>query len=226
MAPEQLEGKEADARTDIFAFGAVLYEMATGQKAFSGTSQASLIAAILQRRARRRSRRSQPMTPPALDRVVKTCLAKDPEDRWQTAHDVKLQLQWIAEGGSQAGVPAPVVARRKSRERLAWGVAVPPPRGARARPRARVPPARAAPRMQSSVLPPEKTAFAFDAGPMALSPDGRRLAFVAPTVQGRTFCGSGRSTPAPLSPSPARRARPIPSGLPTAVSSASSREAS
>ena len=56
------------------------------------------------------------MTPPALDRVVKTCLAKDPEDRWQTAHDVKLELQWIAEGGSQAGLPAPVVARRKSRE--------------------------------------------------------------------------------------------------------------
>ena len=63
------------------------------------------------------------MTPPALDRVVKTCLAKDPEDRWQTAHDVKLQLQWIAEGGSQAGLPAPVAARRKSREQLAWGVA-------------------------------------------------------------------------------------------------------
>src|SRR5205814_7806527 len=65
-----------------------------------------------------------PMIPPAVNRVVKTCLAKDPEDRFQTAHDVKLQLQWIAEGGSQAGVPAPVAARRKSRERLAWGVAL------------------------------------------------------------------------------------------------------
>ena len=63
------------------------------------------------------------MIPPALNRVVKTCLAKDPEDRFQTAHDAKLQLEWIAEGGSQAGLPAPVVARRKNREKLAWAVA-------------------------------------------------------------------------------------------------------
>src|SRR6266852_3912351 len=122
MAPEQLEGREADVRTDIFAFGAVLYEMATGQKAFSGRSQASLIGAIMHTEPPPVST-VQPMTPPALDRVVKTCLAKDAEDRFQTAHDVKLQLQWIAEGGSQAGLPAPAVARRKSRERLAWGIA-------------------------------------------------------------------------------------------------------
>src|SRR6266542_1810251 len=122
MAPEQLEGKEADGRSDIFAFGAVLYEMATGQKAFSGKSQASLIASILSAEPPAISA-VQPMTPPALDRVVKTCLAKDPDDRWQTAHDVMLPLKWIAEGGSQAGVPAPLVARRRSRERLAWGVA-------------------------------------------------------------------------------------------------------
>src|SRR5213594_4388516 len=115
MAPEQLEGKEADARTDIFAFGCVLYEMATGQKAFSGKSQASLISAIIGTQPPPISS-IQPMVPPALDRVVKTCLAKDPEDRWQTAHDVMLELKWVAEGGSQAGVPAPVVARRKIRE--------------------------------------------------------------------------------------------------------------
>ncbi|HYT31120.1 MAG TPA: serine/threonine-protein kinase, partial [Thermoanaerobaculia bacterium] len=122
MSPEQLEGREADARSDLFAFGAVLYEMATGHKAFSGKSQASLIAAILDSQPEPIST-VQPMAPPALDRVVQTCLAKDPDDRWQTAHDVMLQLKWIAEGGSQAGVPAPVVARRKSRERLAWVVA-------------------------------------------------------------------------------------------------------
>jgi eukaryotic-like serine/threonine-protein kinase len=122
MAPEQLEGGEADARSDIFAFGAVLYEMATGRKAFSGKSQASLIGAIL-RDDPPSVNEIIPMTPPALNRVIKTCLAKDPEDRFQTAHDVKLQLQWISEGGSQAGLPAPVAARRKSRERLAWGVA-------------------------------------------------------------------------------------------------------
>jgi serine/threonine protein kinase/Tol biopolymer transport system component len=122
MAPEQLEGKEADARTDIFAFGAVLYEMATGNKAFSGGSRASLISAILRDDPKPISL-VQPMTPPALDRVVKTCLAKDPEDRWQSAHDVSSELTWIAESGSQTGVPALVVSRRKSRERIAWAVA-------------------------------------------------------------------------------------------------------
>ncbi len=122
MAPEQLEGKEADARSDIFAFGAVLYEMATGRKAFSGKSQASLIGSILRDDPTTISEIA-PMMPPAFNRVVKTCLSKDPEDRFQTAHDVKLQLQWVAEGGSMAGVPAPVVARRKNREKLAWAVA-------------------------------------------------------------------------------------------------------
>ncbi len=121
MAPEQIEGAEADARTDIFAFGCVLYEMATGRKAFSGKSRVSLIGAILKDEPPAISS-IQPMTPPALDRLVQTCLAKEPEDRFQTAHDVKLQLQWIAEGGSQAGAPAVVVSRRKTREKLAWGL--------------------------------------------------------------------------------------------------------
>ena len=122
MSPEQLEGKEADARSDIFAFGCVLYEMLTGQKAFSGKSQASLIGSIMTSEPAPISS-IQPMTPPALDRLVKGCLAKEPEHRWSTAHDVMLQLQWIAEGGSAAGLPAPVAARRRSREKLAWGVA-------------------------------------------------------------------------------------------------------
>jgi Tol biopolymer transport system component len=122
MAPEQLEGKDADARSDIFSFGAVIYEMATARKAFEGKSHAALISAILKDEPPPVSTIA-PMTPPALDRVVKTCLAKDPEDRFQTAHDIKLQLQWIAEGGSQVGLPAPVAHRRKSRERLAWALA-------------------------------------------------------------------------------------------------------
>ena len=96
--------------------------MATGRKAFTGKSQASLIGSIL-RDDPPSIVEAAPMIPPALNRVVKTCLAKDPEDRFQTAHDAKLQLEWIAEGGSQAGVPAPVVARRKNREKLAWAVA-------------------------------------------------------------------------------------------------------
>src|SRR6202045_392721 len=100
MAPEQLEGKEVDARTDIFAFGAVVYEMATGKRAFEGKSQASVIAKILEREPPAMSS-LQPMTPPALDRVVKKCLAKEPEKRWQAASDVCDELKWIAEGGSQ-----------------------------------------------------------------------------------------------------------------------------
>jgi Serine/threonine protein kinase len=121
MAPEQLEGKDADARTDIFAFGAVLYEMTTGQKAFSGQNQASLIAAILKRQPPPISA-VQPMMPPALDRVVKTCLAKDPEERWQSARDVGSELKWIADGSSQAALSVPEKARRRSRERLAWAL--------------------------------------------------------------------------------------------------------
>jgi len=91
MAPEQLEGLEADARTDIFALGAVLHEMATGRRAFEGKSKTSLIAAIVSSQPPPISS-IQPMSPPALDHVVRRCLEKDPEDRWQTAHDVKLQL--------------------------------------------------------------------------------------------------------------------------------------
>ena len=122
MAPEQLEGKEADERSDIWAFGVVLYEMATGQRAFEGRSQASLIAAILEKEPAPISEVA-PLAPPGLDRLVRACLAKDPDQRLQTAHDAKLQLQWIAEGGSQAGVPAPVAARRRSREAAAWAIA-------------------------------------------------------------------------------------------------------
>ncbi len=91
MAPEQLEAKEVDARTDIFAFGAVVYEMATGEKCFEGKSQASLIASILEREPPPMSS-LQPMTPPALDRVVKKCLRKDCDDRWQSARDVTDEL--------------------------------------------------------------------------------------------------------------------------------------
>ncbi len=117
MAPEQLEGKEADERTDIFALGSVIYEMATGRKAFEGKSQASLIAAILEHEPPSLSA-LQPLTPPALDHVVTTCLAKDPDVRRQTAHDVLLELKWIAAGSSQAAFP--VVRQRGARDRFGW----------------------------------------------------------------------------------------------------------
>jgi len=106
MAPEQVEGKEVDARTDIFVFGAVVYEMATGKRAFEGKTQASLMAKILEIDPPPISS-LQSMTPPALDRVVKKCLAKEPESRWQAASDVCDELRWIAEGGTQAGVSVP-----------------------------------------------------------------------------------------------------------------------
>ena len=122
MAPEQLEGKDADARTDIFAFGSIVYEMITGQEAFTGESQASLIAAILDSQPTPMST-LQPMSPPALDRVVRKCLGKDPEDRWQDVRDATDELKWIAEGGSQAGVAVPAGVPTRGQSRLAWSVA-------------------------------------------------------------------------------------------------------
>ena len=116
MAPEQLDGGEADARSDIWAFGATVYEMATGRKAFTGHSQASLIASILKEQPRPIAE-IEPLTPPGLDRIVQRCLAKDPDERWQSARDLAHELKWVAQGGSQAGVPAPVAAKRRQRER-------------------------------------------------------------------------------------------------------------
>jgi len=182
MSPEQLEGKEADARADIFALGCVLYEMATGRKAFSGKSRASTIAAIMASDPPPISSISA-MAPPALDRVVKSCLAKDPEDRWQSAHDVKSELQWIAEAGSQAGAPATVVSRRKTRERIGWAAlglsfagllvfAALWLRGRGSHPAI----------LRASINVPDGAVFSLyldSAGPGQLSPDGRSIAFSA-----------------------------------------------
>jgi serine/threonine protein kinase/Tol biopolymer transport system component len=183
MAPEQLEGKEADGRTDIFAFGALLYEMATGRKAFSGTSQASLISSIMKDEPAPISAIA-PMTPATLDRVVKTCLAKDPEDRFQTAHDAKLQLQWIAEGGSLAGLPAPVALRRKNRERLAWSIAAFLAVLAAAATAGYVRRAPAPPRSTRFEIATPEEILSIDTP--RISPDGRYLAFNATDSSGKT----------------------------------------
>ncbi len=181
MSPEQVEGRDADARSDIFAFGAVLYEMATGKRAFDGKTQASIIAAILASEPKPISE-LEPMSPPALNRLVCTCLEKDPDERFQSAHDLKLQLQWIVEGGSQAGVPAPIATKRRSRERVAWIAATVLLVGAAVLGfeywRATSSPIHL---WHSYLLPPEKHVFgvaSLGGGQAAVSPNGRMVTYV------------------------------------------------
>jgi len=184
MAPEQLEGKEADVRTDIFAFGTLLYEMATGKKAFKGDSQASLIASILTAQPPAISAaRAESGLPSAVDHVVERCLAKKPDDRWQTARDLTLELNWIAAGGSAApAAPDPAPARRSRRELLAWSTAiisVAVAVGGAIVGRSGSPTSGDVTRF-FVVPPPGATIGRGENRPrLAMSPDGRRVAFVA-----------------------------------------------
>lgn len=180
MSPEQLEGGEADARSDIFAFGALLYEMITGQRAFEGKSQASLIAAIIEREPRSITE-LKPATPPALDRVLTKCLAKDPTKRWQSARDLVDELRWIGQGGSKV-TSAPVIVHRTRISEWIWravaAVAIVFAITVYGYSRFNTP----VPVIRAIVSAPPESVFLFGgdaAGPPVISPDGKQIAFVA-----------------------------------------------
>jgi eukaryotic-like serine/threonine-protein kinase len=189
MSPEQLEGKEADARSDIFAFGAVLYEMATAQRAFGGKSAISVMSAILEKEPESISKLN-PLSPPVLEHVIGRALAKEPERRWQSARDVAEELKWISGGGSQVA-SAVAIPHTHGRNRgylagaavlmlallavLGWIL-----RGNKPAPEPVV----------AYMLPPAKSSFVVsyddESGPMVVSPDGTKVAFVARAQSGST----------------------------------------
>jgi eukaryotic-like serine/threonine-protein kinase len=177
MSPEQLEGLQADHRTDIFAFGAVLYEMATGKRAFEGKSSNSLIASIIKDDPRPMSE-LVPLTPAALEHVVTKCLAKEPDDRWQSAHDVAEELNWIRAMGSQGGIPGPRLRSAASRT-LPWvivGIFAAALVAVLAGLALRRPASPLVTRLTLSL--PRNNPLTIDHG-IAISPDGRTVAFAA-----------------------------------------------
>ncbi|HUJ40174.1 MAG TPA: protein kinase [Candidatus Acidoferrales bacterium] len=183
MSPEQVEGREADARSDIFALGSVLYEMAAGSRPFQGKSQLSIASAILEHDPQPLGA-AKPDTPPAFEHIVSVCLAKNPDERFQTAGDVRLELQWIASGKSPAaGAHAPDAAPASfRRERLLWAAALLLAIAGAALGNFLLRPAHPARLIRTSINPPEKTSFILvgdSAGPPVISPDGSTVAFTA-----------------------------------------------
>ena len=185
MAPEVLQGAEADARSDVFSLGCVLYEMVTGRRAFEGKSQLSVLTGILEKDPEPVSR-VQEASPKSLDHAVKGCLEKNPEERLQTAHDVKMQLKWVAEGlGQKEAKPG------RARPWMAWAAAglaalVAVGLGAAY---LRVATGESA-AVRSSILPPAGTVFVTllpSSGPAVISPDGMRLAFTAQDEKGKVL---------------------------------------
>jgi serine/threonine-protein kinase len=190
MAPECLDGKAADARADIFALGVVLYEMLCGRRPFEGDSKGRLIAAILEHEPPPVSE-FQPLASPALDHLMNRCLAKDPEERWQSARDVATALEWVADAGSEAGLPVPVARRRDRRRRWrtvalggllgavlaalgAWRLLRPSPA-----------PPRPSVRLELALDPPPL--FSGYQRTLALSPDGSLLVYVTGSPGGQVL---------------------------------------
>jgi serine/threonine protein kinase len=187
MAPEQIEGLEADGRTDIFAFGALIFEMLTGRTAFEGKTRASLLGAILKDEPPRVST-VQPLAPAALDRIVARCLAKDPDDRYQSARDLLHDLRWIASDTAAAPTAVTVTTARVGGAARTWES----PSSCRSlwqwpasSPGNLAAPAQTAEPIQFTITPPPNTSFAPVTGGgtglaplVAVSPDGRLVAFV------------------------------------------------
>ena len=202
MSPEQLEGQDVDHRSDIFALGALLYEMLTARRAFEGKTKTSLIAAIVTAEPQALSQ-LQPLTPPVLEHVIRKCLAKDPEARWQSAHDIAEELRWIGEAGSQAGVAAPVAGHRRVQRRtlIAAAVAgwllllVAAFAGWRLWKRAEL---AQQPLRAELTVPGDVIVGLVNQGAAVLSPDGRKLAFLGGTAGSQLWIrdlGTGETAP-------------------------------
>ena len=185
MSPEQLRGEPTEASSDIFAFGTVLYETITGVRAFAANSPAELAAAILEHDPPPVTTR-QPLAPPALDRVIATCLAKHPDDRWQRARDVLRELQWMRDDGGRRSPPETASSRR----RLPWPAIAVVAAGVVAAMfaalllRPDTPPPSPAPRVSFTIEPPKGTTFPRASAEIAISPDGTRIVFVALSADG------------------------------------------
>ena len=185
MSPEQVEGKEVDARSDIFSLGAVLYEMVTGQRAFQGKSQLSVASAIVEKEPESIGA-LRPMTPPAMDHVIRKCLAKHPDERWQSAADIKHELDWIAQGSTEMKAASTPVLKVSWKVVLAWMLSTaavvtlasfywhPPSQ-------------RRIVRSDLKAMPHSSFLLVGQPSGFALSPDGTQLAYVAQDAGGKAM---------------------------------------
>jgi serine/threonine protein kinase len=220
MSPEQLQGKEVDARSDLFSFGCVLYEMLTGKRAFEGQNGVSVIAAILDRPAPSIAANA----PEALDRVLRRCFARDPDDRWQNARDLKSELEWISGGGATT-VSTPL--RKPWRERAVWIAAVAVLSGTLFFVGQSSHPPSSDATVRLTITPPEKTIFSnamvgsIPVPQFALSPDGRAIVFGASAPGTRAILWLRPMEEVAAHPSQEPRMQNIHFGLPTAAGSVS-----